>query len=69
MTLIVNYASKKECKENIGKRLMYTETSLFGMEYQSNGTITVAHRPHITGQGREWFGQITMKDDVIQAVK
>lgn len=69
MTLIADYPSKNAAKENIGKRLMYIETSMFGREYQSNGTITVANRPHITGRGREWFGQITMKDDVIQSVK
>ena len=31
--LIFNYKSKKELKENIGKPLNYTETSMFGPEY------------------------------------
>ena len=69
MTLIANYPSKKVCKENIGKKLAYIETSFFGQEYQSDGTFVVANRPHITGQGREWFGQITMSNDIIKAVK
>ena len=69
MTLIANYPSKKNLKENIGKRLNYIETSMFGPEYLNTGTLTVCNRPHITGQGREWFGQVTMKDGLITAVK
>ena len=68
MTLIANYPTKKNCKENIGKRLNFIETSLFGPQYVSNGTLTVANRPHITGSGREWFGRITMKDGLIASV-
>jgi NADH:ubiquinone oxidoreductase subunit F (NADH-binding) len=67
--LIARYASKKECKENIGKPLRYIETSMFGEEYKLNGVLTVANRPHITKLGREWFGNITMKDGLIAAVK
>ena len=68
MTMIVLYPSKKVLKENIGQRLKYQETSVFGPEYKSNGTLTVANRPHITGMGREFFAQVTMKDDVIVKV-
>ena len=67
--LIAKYPSKKECKANIGKRLRYIETSMFGEEYKDNGSFTVANRPHITGLGREWFGQIVMKDGLITSVK
>jgi len=63
--LIANYKSKKECKEHIGQPLKYIETSMFGEEYKPNGVLTVANRPHITGNGREWFGQVTMKDGLI----
>ena len=35
--LIFNYESKKQLKENIGNRLNYTETSIFGPEYISTG--------------------------------
>lgn len=67
--LIANYASKKVCRENIGKPLRYIETSLFGAEYQPNGVLTVANRPHITRNGKEeWFGRITMRDGLIARV-
>lgn len=68
MTLIARYPSKKELKANIGKPLRYLETSVFGPEYRENGTITVANRPHITRLGREWFGQVTLKDGLIVKV-
>lgn len=68
MTLIVRYPSKKECKAAIGKPLRYTETSMFGPEYRADGTLTVCNRPHITGMGREWFGQITMVNGLIAKV-
>lgn len=68
MTMIVLYPSKKVLKENIGQRLRYQETSMFGPEYRDNGTLTVANRPHITGMGREFFAQVTMKDGIIQKV-
>jgi hypothetical protein len=66
--LIANYPSKKDCKANIGKPLRYIETSMFGAEYRDNGMLTVANRPHITHNGREWFGQVTMKNGVIEKV-
>tara|TARA_X000001382_G_scaffold127379_1_gene115177 strand:- start:2759 stop:2968 length:210 start_codon:yes stop_codon:yes gene_type:complete len=69
MTLLALYPSKKNMKEHIGQRLSYEETSMFGLEYQSNGELTVCNRPHMTGLGREWFGQVTLKDDVIVKVK
>ena len=69
MTMIAVYPTKKSLKENIGKKLNYIETSLFGNEYLSNGTIVVCNRPHMTNIGREWFAQVTMKDDVIIGVK
>ena len=69
MTLVVNYPSKKNLKENIGKRLSYIETSIFGNEYESNGLLTVANRPHITGLGREFFAQVTIENDIIVKVK
>ena len=68
MTMIVLYPSKKVLKENIGQRLKYQETSMFGPEYRDNGVLTVANRPHITGMGREFFAQVTMKDGIIQKV-
>jgi len=66
--IIFNYSSKKELKENIGKRLQYIETSLYGLEYKPNGVLVGANRPHITGQGREFFASVTMRDGLIERV-
>ena len=67
--IIFNYKSKKELTENIGKPLKYIETSLFGNEYISNGVLVGANRPHITKQGREFFAEVTMQNNIIQKVK
>lgn len=67
--MIFNYPSKKVLKENIGKPLRYTETSIFGNEYVSDGVIIGANRPHITKQGREFFAEVTLKDGLIIKVK
>ena len=69
MTMIAVYPSKKELKANIGNRLKYIETSMFGPEYRDNGTLTVANRPHITKIGREFFAQVTMENGLIKSVK
>lgn len=69
MTLVVVYPSKKVLKENVGQRLSHIETSLFGLEYRDNGYLTVANRPHITGQGREFFAEVWMRDGLIEKVK
>ena len=67
--IVFNYPSKKSLKENIGQPLIYIETSLFGKEYIDNGQLAGANRPHITGKGREFFAQVTMRDGLIDAVK
>jgi hypothetical protein len=67
--LIFNYSSKKELKERVGKPLDYIETSIFGPEYVTNGVLTGANRPHITGKGREFFANVTMLNGLIKAVK
>ena len=66
--IIFNYPSKKVLRENIGKPLRYKETSMFGLEYVADGQMTGANRPHITGQGREFFATVTMKDGRIANV-
>ncbi len=66
--IVFNYPSKKVLKENIGQPLRYIETSMFGAEYVSNGSLTGANRPHITGQGREFFAKVTMVDNIITKV-
>ena len=68
--MFFNYKSKKVLKENIGNNLDYTETSMFGEEYKSNGVFCGSNRPHITGiKGREFFAEVTMRDDKIVSVK
>ena len=65
--MLLEYASKKELKASVGESLRYTETSLFGPQYISNGVIYGAHRPHLQG-GREWFAKVIMENDKIKKV-
>ena len=74
--MILNYKSKKELKENIGKELDYTETSMFGEEFKADGTFCGCNRPYSPEypkfdqrKGREFFAQITMENGVIAKVK
>ena len=68
--MIFNYTSKKELKEAIGKSLDYTETSLFGAEYKTDGKLTGSNRPSITGiKGREFFANVTMVNGKIAKVE
>lgn len=68
--MIFNYQSKKELKENIGNKLNYTETSIFGPQYKSNGKLIGSNRPQLTNNGgREFFAEVTMVDNLITRVK
>lgn len=68
--MILNYSSKKELKNNIGRPLNYTETSMFGLEYKSNGSFVGCNRPSITSnKGREFFAKVTMENNLITEVK
>ena len=67
--MLFNYKSKKVLKENIGNNLDYTETSMFGSEYKSNGCFAGCNRPHITGYKREFFAEVTMENNLIKGVK
>ena len=67
--IILNYKSKKELRENIGQSLNYTETSMFGPEYKSDGAVVGSNRPHSTNnEGREFFAEVTLKNHIIQKV-
>lgn len=66
--MLALYATKKDLKVSIGQPLKYHETSVFGPEYKATGTFCVARRPHLQGGGREFFAQVTMRDDLIVAV-
>lgn len=69
MMLLTGYKSKKELKENIGKPLVYQETSMFGPQFKSDGKFAGAHRPAVTGlPGREFFATITMANGLISKV-
>jgi hypothetical protein len=57
------YETKKELKENVGKELEYIETSFFGEEYKSTGTITGCNKK------RSWFANVVMQDNKIIQVK
>tara|TARA_R110002074_G_scaffold248256_1_gene420232 strand:- start:355 stop:543 length:189 start_codon:yes stop_codon:yes gene_type:complete len=57
------YETKKELKENVGSELEYIETSFFGEEYKSTGTITGCNKK------RSWFANVVMQDDKIIQVK
>ena len=69
MTMIAIYPSKKALKAEVGQRLRYIETSLFGDEYRADGVLTVANRPHITKIGREFFARVTMVGGLIAKVE
>ena len=67
--IIVNYKSKKDLINNIGQKLDYTETSMFGNEYKSNGKFSACNRPSINSvlinrgilKAREFFTTVTVK--------
>ena len=67
--MIFTYPSKKVLREQIGQPLRYIETSMFGPEYRETGTLFGANRPSVTGQGREFFAQVTMENGVIAKVR
>jgi hypothetical protein len=63
--LILDYPTKTELKECVGKPLKYRETSAFGPEYDPNGDLVGSNRPSITGYKREFFARVSMKDGLI----
>lgn len=74
--MIVNYPSKKALAACIGQPLDYTETSIMGPEFVSNGTIVACNRPQINPRAREqkpawreFFAEIVMRDGLIFKVK
>ena len=67
--IILDYPSKKALKEQVGCPLRYIETSMFGPEYRETGTFFGANRPSVTGQGREFFAQVTMVNGLIAQVR
>lgn len=66
--LIFDYPTKKSLKENIGQKLKYRETSMFGNEYTDNGKLAGCNRPHITGHKREFFAEVVIEEGIIKKV-
>lgn len=62
-----SYKTKKALKESVGKELRYVETSMFGEEYDDNGTFCVVGPCAHTN--RKWYAQVTMEDGKIKKVK
>ena len=60
------YKTKQVLKESIGKELRYEETSIFGVEYKSNGSFcVVGPSPYV----RKWYAEVTMENGLIESVK
>lgn len=59
------YKTKKELKSAIGTELKYVETSMFGAEFQANGTFCVVGP---SPQVRKWYAEVTMTDGKISKV-
>ena len=60
-----NYKTKKALKENVGKPLRYTETSMFGLEFKENGKFcVVGPSPY----DRKWYAEVTMENGLIKKV-
>lgn len=60
-----SYPTKKACKEAIGQEPKFIETSVFGPEYNGDGTyVVVGPDPYC----RKWYAQVTVKDGVIAKV-
>ncbi len=59
------YKAKKDLKGAVGKRLNYSETSLFGLEYKSTGKFAVVGP---SAYERKWYAEVTMENDIIKKV-
>ena len=62
-----SYPTKQACRESIGKEPKFVETSLFGLEFNGDGTYTVVGPCPYTA--RNWYAQVTVTDGVISKVK
>lgn len=69
MTMLCHYKTKADLKKAIGQPLKYSETSLFGNEYNPDGWNTVARRPHMQGGGREFFARVLCENGKIVKVQ
>ena len=61
-----SYKSKKDLKAAMGQALRYEETSMFGPEYQANGTFCVVGP---SPNDRKWFAKVTIVNGLISRVE
>ena len=59
------YATKKELKASVGKKLRVTETSIHRPEYNPNGVNTVVGPTLLK---RKWYATVVVENDLIKAV-
>ena len=67
--IILDYPSKTVLREQVGRSLRYTETSMFGPEYRDTGTFFGANRPSVTGQGRFFCAKVTIENGLVAKVR
>lgn len=65
MLASAGYATKKELKASVGQPLRFTETSMFGAEYDPNGRLTIVGP---SAYDRRWYATVTMRDGKITKV-
>ena len=63
--MVATYKTKKDLKSNVGSKLKFIETSMFGPEYKSTGSFAVVGP---SAYERKWFAEITMENDIIKKV-
>jgi hypothetical protein len=64
--MVALYKTKKELRSQIGKRLNYGETSMFGEEYDPNMQGVAMVGP--SAYNRKWYAQVWLTDGVITKV-
>ncbi len=60
------YPTKKALKEHVGEPLKFVETSMFGQEYEANGSFCVVGPCAHTN--RKWYAEVTMREGLIHKV-
>lgn len=64
--LVANYKTKKMLKEAVGKKLNYTETTMFGIyEFVENGKMNVVGP---AAYNRDWYAEVWNENGLIVKV-
>ena len=64
----IGYKAKKDLKAAIGKRLNFTETSMFGQEYPAGGTGQVTVVGPCAYTSRKWYATVQLENGLIKKV-